>query len=177
MKFSTNVAAGFVRLVLASGLIVMLAGVSSVGLQFERRGGQILTVQTNSMKPVYQTGDAIIAWRIDPANLQIGDVVSYRSLRDPRVVVSHRIVAIDSKRSRFVTKGDALNASDPAISGQAMIGRVTAVAPGLGRLLTWLRSPLGVAIVVYVPGLIILSVQTRRLIRIFSRPAYQLYDR
>ena len=176
-KSLTNVVAVFVRFALVSGLIATLVAVFSAGLRFEHRGGHVLTVQTNSMKPVFQAGDAIIAWRVDPANLRVGDIVSYRSLRDPSVVVSHRIVAISRDHSVLTTQGDALGVGDPAIAPQAVIGRVSAVAPGLGRLLTWLRSPVGLVVAVYLPCLIVIAQQTRQIVRIFHQPRYQLYGR
>lgn len=172
-----NAGAVSVRWLLIIVLIVLAAAVSVGVLRFERLGNRLLTVQTGSMQPVFRPGDVVIDSRATPGSLRIGDIVSYRSLRDPRVIVSHRIIAISPTDGQITTKGDALHIHDPSISPQLVIGRVKAVAPGLGRLLSWLRSPLGLGLTAYMPALITIALQCRRLVHIYQPTGYRLYGR
>ena len=173
----TNVAVGSARWLLIIGLIATLAVAFSAGLRFAAQGRRLLLVQTSSMIPAFRPGDAIIVEPARQHQLQVGDIVSYHSLRDPAVTVSHRIVAVDAKRNTLTTKGDALTASDPSIGYDAIIGRATAVAPGLGRLIGWFKTPLGLCLAVYLPALIVLSTQGVSLWRLSRSPTYLLYDR
>src|SRR5689334_18244998 len=101
----TSAVAVSARWLLIIGLIVTLVVVFSAGLRFETRGGHVLSVQTSSMLPAFRPGDVVIAERVAPASLQVGDIVSYHSLLNPAVTISHRIVNIDQSRSLLTTKG------------------------------------------------------------------------
>jgi signal peptidase len=173
MSQSPNATVRRVSAILTIGLIAMLVVVTAAGLRFERRGGSVLSVQTASMVPTFRPGDAIIAERVAPRLLRVGDIVSYRSRLDPNVIVSHRIRALQA--GQVITGGDALDRNDPPISYNAIIGRVSAVAPGLGQWLNRLKTPIGLALTIYLPALIILIDQARRLVSYYRPGAYRLY--
>ncbi len=175
MSSSTSAPVAFARLALSIGLIAMLVVAISAGLRFERQGGHVLNVQTGSMQPTFRPGDAVIAWRVVPRNLRVGDIVSYHSLRDPRVIISHRIIAIHS--GQLITRGDASVLVDPAITAQSVIGQVRAVAPDLGRLLGWIKTPIGLTALIYIPACGLIYQQIRRVIRFFRPISYKLYSR
>lgn len=154
----------------------MIAVVISAGLRFERRGGVILTVQTASMQPVFRPGDAVIAWRVPPQQLKVGDIISYRSLHDSRVIISHRLVSKQLKGGdlRLLTKGDAVSTPDPPISASAVVGQVSAVAPGLGKVLSLIKTPLGLAAAIYLPASIIIGLQAKRVVSYYRPARYRL---
>lgn len=174
MPLLTAALATCVRSVLIVGLISTVVAAISVGLRFEHSGGHVLSVQTGSMRPAFRPGDAVIAWRVPSTSLRVGTIVSYRSPVDPNVLISHRIVAIDATSGRLTTKGDALEQPDPAVAPQAVIGQVTAVAPGLGSLLSWIRTPFGLVISVYVPATLVVTQQAWCIVRWRQRPGYSL---
>ena len=161
------------RLVLTSVLIVMAVGAISVGLRFEQLGGRVLSVQTGSMRPSIQPGDGLIVWRQPTAKLLVGQIISYRSSVDPRVIISHRIVAI-GKNGSLTTKGDALSRADPPVAQSAIMGRARAIAPNLGKGLNRLRSPIGLGVTIYLPAILIIVSQIRRLSRTFAGTGYSL---
>jgi signal peptidase I len=165
------------RAVLTIGLIGSVVAAISVGLHFERQGDHILSVQTNSMVPIFKPGDAVLVRRQPADGLRVGDIVSYHSLLDPKVIVSHRIVAINTQQGWLRTKGDRLQTADPTITTQAVIGQVWAVAPRLGRLLGWLSQPVALLIVVYIPALGLILVQVRRVLGYYKNASYRLYER
>ena len=158
-------------------MIALTAVVISAALHFVQHGGKLLTVQSGSMQPSVRRGDAIIVTRVASWQLRIGDIVSYRSLSDAKVIVSHRIVDINSAHTSFTTKGDALKTKDPLVPAANIVGRARGVAPGLGFVLVWLRSPLGLALAVYFPAAVTISWQVYRLIRIPKSSRYSLPGR
>ena len=98
-----------------------------------------------------EVGDLIFATKADTSALQVGDIVSFM---DGQVVVTHRIVRIDTAadgQRQFITKGDANNAEDPPIAASAVIGRYMTRIPKLGDLAMFLQKPLGMAIFIGVP--------------------------
>ena len=71
-----------------------------------------LTVLSGSMEPTLQTGDVVVAKRVEPGDVRIGDVVTYRSPTGR--LVTHRVRALHQTGERFVfvTKGDANNSTE-----------------------------------------------------------------
>jgi signal peptidase I len=137
------------------------------------RHERLLSVQTASMLPAFQPGDAVLIRLVAPSRLQPGDIVSYRSAQDPRTIISHRLIRVD-RAGRLITAGDAVTNPDPAFSPTQLVGRVTAVAPGLGRLLDMLRYPFSLVLIVYLPAASIIAAEVRRLACIYARPFYSV---
>lgn len=74
-----------------------------------------LVVISGSMQPEIQTGDLLIATRVDTSSLGVGDVVSLPSVLTGDLV-THRIVTITPHGPdswTIVLKGDANQAADP----------------------------------------------------------------
>ena len=98
-----------------------------------------------------EVGDLIFTVKPKIDELKVGDVISYM---DGKMAVTHRIVEIsvgeDGKRS-FVTKGDANNVEDPAISEDVVFGLYKGRIPRLGDFAMFLQEPLGMAVFVGIP--------------------------
>ncbi len=100
-------------------------------------------------------------------------VVSYRSSRNPRELVTHRLVYLRAGLAE--TEGDALTGPDPTVRATALVGRVLIVLPGLGRTLGWLRSWPGLITCVYLPALALVWNELGRFERHWKRrPRYRL---
>jgi signal peptidase I len=125
------------------------------------QGKTVLSVESNSMVPTFQRGDAVI---VDStlAKRQIGQVVSFQSTSGDDVIISHRLIAADDRRNQYVTQGDALNTPDAALHKEAMVGTVTGVLPGFGVMLQFMRSPMGLTASVYAPCSWLLYHELRR---------------
>jgi signal peptidase len=162
----------FVRLVLITMLTLPIAGAAGL-IILHARGERLLSVQTASMVPTFHPGDAIVVQPVLPSSLRPGDIVSYRSPRDPKVVISHRLVEID-RTGQLITAGDALRSPDEPFSPLRVVGRATAVAPGLGTVLNVLRRPLSLVVLVYLPATLIIGAEATRLSRHYRRPEYLL---
>ncbi|MDB5170620.1 MAG: putative Peptidase signal peptidase [Candidatus Saccharibacteria bacterium] len=152
--------------------LLLAAAVGLVSLHL--RGQHLMSVQSASMAPIFGPGDALVVEPISAAQLHVGDIVSYQSPRDPAVIISHRLIAISKQTGFLTTAGDRLHAPDRPFPPGRVIGRAVAVAPALGSVMNFARSPLGLAVLVYVPALSVLISEARHLIRISQRPTYRL---
>ena len=75
---------------------------------------QAFYVRTGSMSPVIPVGSLVVATRASAAELKPGDVIVFRRPDQPKMMVVHRIAAIEQTASgpAFVTKGDANGSPD-----------------------------------------------------------------
>ena len=125
--------------VFAGVLVVVTLGLSALTMATARDGvgpelfhRHFLVVRSGSMEPAMKTGSLAIARRIsqdDVASLAVGDVVVYRSLVDPEMLIMHRIVARTSNSGgevQFITKGDANVAEDSLLlDASRIVGTVS----------------------------------------------------
>jgi len=138
-------------------------------------GDRLLSVQTSSMVPAFYPGDAVVTQKVSLSNLKVGDIISYLSPADNRVVVSHRLIGINYRTGRLITAGDALDLQDVPFPSSLLLGRVTKILPGAGYPLDWLHRPIGLAVVVYLPASLVLISETKRLAKQYKKPQYQQY--
>ena len=105
---------------------------------------------------------------------QRGQVISYHSFSKPREIISHRVVAIQPNGA-IITKGDNRPDNDLPVPAPAVIGKVVAVAPGMGNLMRWLKSGYGLTLL-YVAASCLLSINIGRFLA-KSGQAYELHGR
>lgn len=100
-------------------------------------GCSYAVVVSGSMEPTIHVQDLV--WIQRRPDYQVGDIVSYR---EQNYLVTHRIVG--GSRAGWIMQGDANTAQDAEpVPEDRIVGKVTAVLPGLGRVLLWLHSPQG----------------------------------
>jgi signal peptidase I len=129
-----------VRSLLAVALLVLAA----VGLGPVTGTYRLATVLSGSMAPGMPVGSVAVLVPVDPADVGVGDVITYQSPIDRRVV-THRVVEVVESGPNPVlrTKGDANASADPwaaRLAGGPAWRRV-AVIPYAGKLIRMLRSP------------------------------------
>jgi signal peptidase len=136
--------------VLLAGLLVVFA--APLG------GWKALEVLTPSMTPAVHAGDLVLVHRVSPASLHPGNIITYTNPNHPGQTITHRLVRVEqvSGVRNIVTKGDANQVADPPVPIGRVIGRVAVVTPGLGRVLGWVKTPLGVLLIVVIPGLLVI---------------------
>ena len=132
-------------------LAVLLAGVRVVGYA-------PYTVLSGSMEPAFHVGSVIYVADVDPAELEVGDPLTYRLANG--TVVTHRIVEVleGDKPSdlSFRTKGDANEHADGTpVPAAAVIGRPQFTIPYLGYLSDFIKTRQGLIVVI---GLCVLAV-------------------
>ena len=89
---------------------------------------RMFTVITGSMKPQYNIGDVLLAKKVDPKSIKVGDNITYQgtvnSFKDK--VVTHQVVRIEQNSGKyyFHTKGLANLVEDPIVSEDQVYGKV-----------------------------------------------------
>ncbi len=66
-----------------------------------------VVVEGKSMLPTLWTGDIVVAIRVPPEEIRVGDVIVFRALADNHLVI-HRVIEVNVVGSNYyyVTKGD-----------------------------------------------------------------------
>lgn len=165
-----------VQSLLATMLLALLVGAGGL-LDLHAHGGRLLSIQTASMRPTFRPGDALAVMPTTVSQLKLGQIISYQSPRDPRVIISHRLTATNHQTGQLTTAGDALRTPDPSFPPSQLVGQATIVAPGLGRLIDTLHKPLGLALAVYLPAAALIAYELHHLSRRLSKPTYKLLGR
>ncbi len=136
-------------------LAVTLAGVRLVGLQ-------VFTVLSGSMEPVYHVGSLIYVKTVDPADLVVGDDISF--MLDEDTVATHRIVGIvpdenDPSVLRFRTKGVANEQEDGSlVHYKNVIGKPVFTIPYLGYVANYIQNPPGTYIAISIGAVVMFLV-------------------
>lgn len=101
---------------------------------FDIFGYSFFNVATGSMKPEINQNDIIIVKSFD--NYVINDIVTYKKDND---YITHRVVMVND--NNLITKGDANNTTDSAITMDDVLGKVVKVLPNAGVWQKTLTSP------------------------------------
>lgn len=131
-------------------------------------GGRSLTVLSGSMEPALGVGDVVIDSRVSPAEVRVGDIVTFPDPEGTGRLITHRVrrLRIVDGSAHVVTKGDNTNAVERwDIPATGSLGRVEYRVPLLGFLVFWLHGAFaGVALIV-VPALLLAAFELRRIWR------------
>ena len=125
-------------------LVVLLALTLVGGRLF---GMQTYAVLSGSMEPAYPTGALLYVRKVDAADIQPGQVITF--LLDEHTVATHRVVEVipDPEEAgiyRYRTKGDANEAADAGlVHCKNVLGTPVACVPYLGYVITWIQNPPG----------------------------------
>ena len=145
-RFFTATLAG-VLVAITLGLTALTIATAKDGAGPEVFGRHFLVVRSGSMEPAMKTGSLAVARRISPADvssLDVGEVVVYRSLVDPEMLIMHRIVARTANSRgevQFVTKGDANVAEDSLLlDASRIVGTVSFSVSRAGYLVAALEQ-------------------------------------
>lgn len=136
-------------------LAILLYGVRLFGLE-------LYTVLSPSMEPDYPTGSLLYVSDVDPADLRVGDVITFRMTGE--MTGTHRIVELvpdehDPNVVRFRTKGDNNDIVDASlVEFDDVIGEPVFSIPLLGYLATYIQTPPGSVIAIAVGVALVLLV-------------------
>lgn len=142
-------------------------------------------VKSGSMEPSIPTGALVL---IKPhATYAVGDVITFGEDTTSKVPTTHRIASVSGvgESAVYTTKGDANEEADPEPVGHSgVIGKVLLSVPYAGFVLDFARRPLGFALLIGLPALLIIidelltiGSEVRRLRRRRKAPAQRLVPR
>ncbi len=157
-----------------AGLMVMMVTLAFFLVQSRMAGGppsvfghQLYVVLSGSMNPAFSTGSLAFVCPIEPENVKVGDIITFKSSPVGKTLTTHRVVEIDGEDGlSFVTRGDANRVNDPnPVPAENVIGKVNGAIPYLGYLLDFAKTRNGLLFLVVVPGLLVIAFELRSLFR------------
>ena len=128
----------FVYLLAAAILVGALLFSFSTSPDKALSGYRYYTVLTGSMSPTYNVGDMIFVQLKDPADINVGDVITFNPSKDSDAYLTHRVTEkIENYEGSgvicFRTQGDANDVQDSfLIDGERVIGTVNFGIPWIG---------------------------------------------
>jgi len=130
-------------------------------------GWQINTVYGAGMSPTFNKGDAVVIESVEPEAIAVDDIMVYYSPMDGQITTHRVIETVESEEGLFFrTKGDNNEDEDPYIvPSENVTGRTKYQIPMLGYFNYFTRTPLGVTLLVGMPGLIFTTTEINTLIR------------
>lgn len=128
-------------------LIVLIVIVAVVLLSL-LAGYRFDTVRSGSMSPEIGVGDLVVSGTVDPEEIEVGDVIIYRSQQG--ALVCHRVIAVDPAAEQVITKGDANEGPDPAVPYSSIVTKTIGHVPYLGYVVSYLSSMYGLATIVVI---------------------------
>lgn len=134
---------------------------------FPFTGWRALSVQTGSMVPAIRPGALVIDHSAAVNDLNVGDVITYRTLKDPNMTITHRIVDFQYRGvlRDVVVKGDANPRPDPPVLASQIVGRVVVSIPYAGRAVDLMHTLPGILLLIYIPALAIIIYELQLLVR------------
>jgi signal peptidase I len=157
-----QIAAAFALLAL---VLLLLAGTAPSVLGYES-----FVVYSGSMEPAIMTGDIAVVGPVKAGELKVGDVITFRTAANPDVVVTHRLVQLETDPGghlMFQTKGDANDIVDQVqVEQGALLGRVAYSLPRLGYMVDFSKRTEGKALFIALPGLLLAGDYLRARLRL-----------
>ncbi|MBP1948182.1 signal peptidase I SipW [Virgibacillus litoralis] len=157
-RISNLISTLLILTLIAMTLIVISSRIS--GDEPQLFGYQFKTVLSGSMDPEFSTGSIILVKRVNNTNAIIkGDIITFKQA--DKNLVTHRVVEAVKKDgvTLYRTKGDNNeNADMSLVSPEKVVSKYTGfTVPYAGYLVNHAGSPIGVAILLIVPGLLLLG--------------------
>jgi len=122
-------------------------------------GWRVNAVLTGSMEPELKVGSLVVTCPVEPEEIALGDIITFRPVTVGEYMITHRVVGIGKSSSiYFETKGDANAKPDPfTVPAQNLIGKICFHAPYWGFFTQFLKTPFGFLFSVVIPGLLIIT--------------------
>ena len=113
-------------------------------------GGQPMIVRSGSMEPLIHTGDLVVMRTIAPAEIAIGDVITFPDPTGSGRLLTHRVrdLTLAGGIARVTTKGDAVTGREVwEVPAGGAVGRVEYRIWKAGYVITWFKSASGLLLI------------------------------
>jgi signal peptidase len=134
-------------------------------------GHQLYIVKGGSMSPTFEVGSLAVVRPVDPVDLAVGDIITYRGQEGSSTLTTHRIVGINSGSGlSFITRGDANDVDDHSpVAASRVVGKVVMAVPYAGYVVNFVGTREGLLSLIVVPGIIIIAFEVRNLFMLAAR--------
>ncbi len=158
--------------------MIIFTIISTATLDKEERnlfGVRAYAVLSDSMSATdFDAGDIVFVRTVDPASLKPGDIISFKStdLDSHGDIITHKIRALTTDingNPGFITYGTTTNADDTQIvSYSHVVGKYIFALPNLGKVLAFLKTPVGYLLFIFLPVGIIAVFQAINSIKLYK---------
>lgn len=126
-------------------------------------GWKFQPIETASMAPRYPAGSLAVVEPMDPADVEPGMTIVFADPQGRDRLVAHRALKLlPGTTPAWQTKGDANAAPDPfPVQARDIQGRVVWAVPVIGQVVTALRGPQAVLLLVGLPLALLLITEMR----------------
>ncbi|MBS8266601.1 signal peptidase I [Mesobacillus boroniphilus] len=140
-------------------MLIMVVSSRVSGQEPELFGYQFKTVLSGSMEPTFKTGSLILVKKAEnPTILEKHDVITFR--QNEMNIITHRIMEVikQGENVLYRTKGDHNENEDMnPVNSQNVLAVYSGITiPLVGYLLKYASSPLGIGLLLIIPGLLLL---------------------
>lgn len=155
-------------------MIFTIVSVNTIGKDAALFGYKPYIVTSNSMQDTFQAGDLTVSKQVDPATLEPGDIVTFRSI-DPvnySQVVTHKIKSITTYEGEpaFVTYGTTTGVEDAyPVPFSQVLGQYQFRLPGMGNFFYFLKSTAGYVTVILLPFLLLIILQAVKFFKLVGQ--------
>ncbi len=139
-------------------------------------GYQVLTVLSDSMKATdFESGDIIFIKEVKkPETLKEGDIICYESTNSDNFgeKVTHKIKRLtkDEKGPGFITFGTTTGVEDKEIVRYSqVIGKYQGRLPKVGYFFTFLKTPPGYILCIFLPFVVLIIIQGMNAVVLFKK--------
>lgn len=167
LKWSSNILISILIILVAFSIFSMIQSRNNPGMVPSILGYKPMSVLSGSMRPVLEPGDMIVAREINPSNVKVDDIITYKVSEN--TLVTHRVVEVIDENGKlsFRTKGDANNVEDSSlISQEQLVGTFVFNIPKGGYIANFMRSPLGFGLLILLPIILLLGGELKNLLSI-----------
>jgi len=139
-------------------------------------GYKFFIVRSDSMsKTDFDAGDIVFVKNVDPATLQVGDIIAFTSQSSSNFgeTTTHKIREITTDAygdPAFVTYGTTTNTDDESlVTYPYVLGKYTGKIPNIGSFFQFLKTTPGYILCIFVPFLLLILYQGFQCIQLFRR--------
>lgn len=147
-------------------LIILIIGLFIAFSLLPIKGNyKLFTVMSGSMEPNVHVGSVAVVKPV--TSYKVGDVITFQGVGSADKT-THRIYSIDETTGQkvYTTKGDANDGPDgtPVYENQ-IIGKEYVSVPLLGYVLNYIKTPVGLVLIIIIPAAIIIYEEIRKIIK------------
>ncbi len=117
----------------------------------------------NSMHPTIEDGSLVMAKKTN--EFDVGDVVIAKyPFEGSEIKLAHRVIKVEG--DKVFLKGDNSKYPDPKpVSREKIVGKVVFAIPKFYDVISFVRTPVGFLLTVVIPGITLIAIEVRTIIR------------